>query len=87
MSFLESLTMTDTTLVSICRHDLRLEDLYDIARLIGDVKIIQEDSSDIYAKLTGKDRVNAREILSADMLSWVCSYGVHVPSFEPHREP
>lgn len=61
--------MHDEKLVAICRHELRLEEDNDIARLIKEVKIIQEDSSDIYARLTKKRRVNAREIMSGYMLA------------------
>lgn len=62
--------MDDQKLVAICRHDLRLEEDYDIARLSREVKIVQEDSSDTYARLTRKHRIKAREILSGYMLAW-----------------
>lgn len=62
--------MTNERLVAICRHELGLEEVYDITRLVREVKIVQEDSSDTYAKLTKKHRINAREILSGYMLAW-----------------
>lgn len=57
-------------LVAICRHELRLEEEHDIARLIQEVKRLQDDSSDTYARLTKKHRIKAREILSGYMLAW-----------------
>lgn len=57
-------------LVSICRHELRLGEDNDIARLIREVKIIQGHSSGIYTRLSKKHRTNAWEILSGYMLTW-----------------
>ena len=57
-------------LVAICMHDLRLKEEHDIARLIHEVKRLQDDSSDTYARLPKKHRINAREILSGYMLAW-----------------
>lgn len=62
--------MDNKKLVAICRHELRLEKEHDIARLIQEVKRLQADSSDTYARLTKKHRINAREILSGYMLAW-----------------
>lgn len=62
--------MDNEKLVAICRHELRLEEDHDIARLIQEIKRLQDDSSDTYARLTKKHRVNAREILSGYMLAW-----------------
>ena len=64
--------MSNERLVYFCRHDLRLEEVYDITRLIREVKIVQEHSSDTYAKLSKEHRANARMILSGYMLAWVC---------------
>ena len=65
-----SIVTTIETLAAICRHELRLEEVYDITRLIREVKIVQETSNDSYAKLTKKQKINAREILSGYMLAW-----------------
>ena len=62
--------MDTKKLVEICRHELRLDEDCDIARLITEVKIVQNDSSDHYARLTKKRRVTAREIMSGYMLAW-----------------
>lgn len=62
--------MDNEKLVAICRHDLLLVEDHDIARLIKEVKIVQEDSSDTYTRLTREHRKNAREILSGYMLAW-----------------
>lgn len=62
--------MDNEKLVAICRHELRLEEDHDIARLIQEVKRLQDDSSDTYARLTKQHRVKAREILSGYMLAW-----------------
>ena len=62
--------ITTERLVEICMHELRLEEVYDIKRLITKVKIVLEDSNDTYRKLTKKHRINARETLSGYMLAW-----------------
>ena len=62
--------MDNKKLLAICRHELRLEEDHDIARLIHEVKRLQDDSSDTYARLTKEHRVKAREILSGYMLAW-----------------
>lgn len=62
--------MDNEKLVAICRHELRLEEDHDVARLIKEVKMLQDDSSDTYARLTKEHRIKAREILSGYMLAW-----------------
>lgn len=57
-------------LVAICRHELRLQEEYDITRLTREVKIVQDDSSETYAGLTKQQRIKAREIMSGYMLAW-----------------
>lgn len=57
-------------LVAICRHELRLDEDCDIARLITEVKVAQGDASDHYATLTKERRVPARETMSGYMLAW-----------------
>ena len=62
--------MDNKELVVICKHELRLEEDCDIIRLIREVKIVQEDSSDTYARLIKKHRIKARETMSGYMLAW-----------------
>ena len=38
--------------VEICMHELRSEEGYDVNRQITEVKIVQEDSSGTYSRLT-----------------------------------
>lgn len=68
-------------LVAICRHELRLVEDCDIARLIREVKMIQDDSSDTYTRLTKEHRIKAREILSGYMLTWEYVEGLDGPGY------
>lgn len=62
--------MDHEKLVSICRHELRLGEDSEVARLIREVKIVQCYSNDIFARLTKKHRIKAWEIMSGYMLAW-----------------
>ena len=62
--------ITIERLVEICMHELRPEEGYDVNRQITEIKIVQEDSSDTYSRLTKKQRTNAWETLSGYMSAW-----------------
>lgn len=69
--------MDDRKLAAICRHELLLVDDKVVARLIREVRKLQDDSNDIYAMLIKDQRINAREIMSGIMLAWtyvVCTF-------------
>ena len=69
--------MDDRKLAAICRHELLLVDDKVVARLIREVRKLQDDSNDIYAMLLKDQRINAREIMSGIMLAWtyvVCTF-------------